>query len=283
MDHKLAAPLIPIVSLLVIACPNDREPPPVEDGEHPPDEVAVCLQGEPFVADGPIPVEPVGADAPHRITDLRWQAHEGCERLVIDIAAEDGSPAGAAGEVAGQVRRDLGVVRVSLRDVRWVDPDATDAAFDGPLATAAYAVWSPEGPWTYVDVHLGEEADAHVSVLADPARVVVDLRPGGGPIPGPATSDALVVVLEPRPGAAAYPLTVSGYARTFEANVVLRIEQEGEAVLETFTSATAWVDAWGHYTFEIEDGPSGAVELHVGEYSAEDGTWQGAAVPLELQ
>lgn len=242
----------------------------------------VCLEGGSFLADGPLPLDPRSDGDAARVGELRWEGHEGCERFVIDLMGEEGSPAAAAGDVRARLLRRLGVVRIDLREVESVDPQATDARFDGPLARAAYAVWSPEGRWTYVDLHLADAAEARVLLLADPARVVVDLRPGGGGLPAPAASGQRVVVLEPRPGPASYPLTVSGYARTFEANVVARLERSGERVHEDFTTATAWVDAWGHYSITIPDGPPGPVRLHVGEHSARDGTWEGVAVDLEM-
>jgi hypothetical protein len=90
-------------------------------------------------------------------------------------------------------------------------------------------------------------------------------------------------VLEPRPGAASYPLTITGYARTFEANVVARLEEDGEDVHVAFTTATAWADAWGHFSLTIHAGPTGPIRLHVGEYSAKDGTWEGAVVELRVR
>jgi hypothetical protein len=98
----------------------------------------------------------------------------------------------------------------------------------------------------------------------------------------PAPRGDRVVVLEPRPGAASYPLAVTGYARTFEANVVVRLEQDGQEVYDDFTTATAWADAWGYFSFTIDQGPSGPVVLHVGEHSARDGTWEGVAIELEM-
>ncbi len=281
MNRILAVLLVSIVSLLVVGCPQDRGDPPADDVAV--NDVAVCLQGEPFVAEGAIALDAAEAGDAHRVSNLRWEAHAGCERFVIDLVGEDGSPATSAGEVRAEVLRDLGVVRLSLREVEHVDPDATDISLDGPLARAAYAVWSPEGRWVYVDLHLLDEAEAHVAVLDEPARVVIDLRPGGGALPSPAVASERVVVLEPRPGEAAYPLTVIGYARTFEANVVARIEQEGEPVEETFTTATAWADAWGHYSLTFDEGPAGRIELHVGEHSARDGTWQGVVVELYMR
>lgn len=248
---------------------------------------AVCLLAGPFTAEGQVEVRAGSAEGDEadadRVGALRWEAHDGCERLVIDLLDAEGGAAAGPGRVTAEVLRDLGVVRVTLRDVEWVKSTATDTTFGGALARAVYAVFSPEGRWVYVDVHLGEAAEAAVTALQDPARVVVDLRPGGGPVPPPAPREDRVVVLEPRPGTAGYPLTVTGYARTFEANVVVRLERHGQEVYDDFTTATAWVDAWGHYSFTIPAGPEGEVVLHVGEHSARDGAWEGVAVPLRMR
>jgi hypothetical protein len=246
--------------------------------------VPVCLQGQPFVATGSIGVRDAQRGDASRVAGLRAERHDGCDRFVIDLVGEDGRAASRAGRVTAELLRELGVVRVSLRDVTTVDPDATDASLGGALARDAFAVFSPDGRFVFVDVHLGEPAEAFITTLDDPARVVVDLRPGGGAVPAAAPREQRVVVLRPRPGAASYPLTVAGYARTFEANVVVRLEHDGREAFRDFTTATAWADAWGHYSLTIPDGPTaGTVILHVGEYSARDGTWQGAAVRLQLR
>jgi hypothetical protein len=248
-----------------------------------PAHVPVCLRGERFVADGVVQARDREPGDAARIGAVRWAPYEGCERVVLDLAGDDGAAADRAGRVTAEVLRGLGVVRVSLRDVAAVESDATDTTFDGPLATAAYVVRSPEGAWLYVDVHLGDAAEAYVATLDAPARVVVDLRPGGPAVPDAAPRATRVVVLEPRPGRASYPLTVTGYARTFEANVVVRLEQDGRDVYDDFTTSTGYVDAWGHYTFTIDQGPRGPVVLHVGEHSARDGSWEGVAVELNMR
>lgn len=247
------------------------------------DERPVCLQAERYTSDGPVAVAPPPGGDAAGVAGLRWGRHEGCERFVIDLAAGNDAPAATPGMVTADMMRGLGILRVHLREIDRVASDATDATFDGPLARAAYVVRPPGDPGTWVDLHLGEPAEAAVLVLDEPARVVVDLRPGGGMLPAPAPIGDRVVVLEPRPGRASYPLVVIGYARTFEANVVARLERDGEDVVETFTTSTGWVDAWGHYTITIRNGPRGPVRLHVGEYSARDGTWDGVAVDLEMR
>lgn len=242
----------------------------------------VCLQGDPFVADGRLPLASTNAGSAARIDTMRWETHDGCARFVIDLASEAGRPAAAVGRVTAEFMRDLGVVRVELPDVTGVDSGAADARFDG-LARAAYAVNAPDGAGMFVDLHLDAPVEAHVAVLDEPARVVIDLRPGGSSLPPPAVAGRQVVVMEPRTGEESYPLTIRGYARTFEANVVARLEQDGEDVDEMFTTATGWMEAWGYFSMTFDEGPTGTVVLHVGEYSARDGAWQGVAVDLKMR
>lgn len=277
-----AGPLVHVFLLLGIsACAGES---PESDRAGPgTDARPVCLRGDPFVARGAIPVADQGTGDARHMSAMRWERHDGCERVVIDLATADGDPAKAAGTVRAELLRDLSVVRIHVRDVRTVATHATDARFDGPLTAAAYAVWAPEGRWVYVDLHLDRPAEAHVFRLDNPARVVVDLRPGGAGLPDPAVRGRRVVVLAPRQGEASYPLAVTGYARTFEANVVARLVRSGKVARDTFTTATAWADAWGYYAVTFPDGPTGRVQLQVGEHSARDGTWEGEAVDLVLR
>jgi hypothetical protein len=281
--RRAATGLVAVLAALGAgACaPRGEAPAPspaVGRSEAPP----VCLQGETFVAEGPLPVPATPAGDARRISALRWSRHPGCERLVIDLAAESGAPASRPGAVSAELLRPLGVVRLTLPGVTMVDPRATEGRFDGPLAAAAYVFFSADG-LLGADLHLGAPAEAHVSVLEAPARVVIDLRPGGAPLPRPVAAGQHIVVLEPRPGPASYPLAVSGYARQFEANVVARLEQGGREVALAFTTAAGWLDSWGAFELALEEGPAGSVVLHVGDFSARDGAWEGVAVALEMR
>jgi hypothetical protein len=245
---------------------------------------AVCLQAERFAADGTIDVPaPSGATDAAAVRALRWEPHDGCERLVIDLGTAGGAAAAESGVVRAEVLREFGIVRVTLPGIDRAATDATDAAFAGELAAAAYAVRAQDGTNLFVDVHLAGAAEAHVGVLREPARVVVDLRPGTAAAGARPLREQRVVVLRPQSGDASYPLEITGYARTFEANVVARLERDGTDLAEQFTTAASWLEAWGHFTIIIDDGPAGAVTLHVGEYSAKDGTWEGARVPLRMR
>jgi hypothetical protein len=75
-------------------------------------------------------------------------------------------------------------------------------------------------------------------------------------------------------------MVVEGYARTFEATVVLRIRQGNRLEVEDVTSAADHLITWGEYRFDVPDGPNGRVDIFVGEDSPEDGTERGAFVTL---
>jgi hypothetical protein len=251
---------------------------------------AVCLQNANFVANGQIAVASTAGNA-GSIADLRWARHEGCERFVIDLVAADGSPASGLAAVTAEVMRNEGIVRILMPDaVRFTGKTPADmneargpvmVDLPGELADKAYVVRT-EGNRLYVDVHLGTGAEAAVSILGTPARVVLDLRPGGGDI-GHAVSGQGVVVLVPDAGEARYPLTVRGYARHFEANVVAEIRQGGAAAVTVSGIARDWILAYGEFELTIPTGPRGAVELFVGDYSAADGSQQGVVIPLQLR
>lgn len=279
MPIREAVPTSAVIAVLLSACGTaDHDAPDTTARDR-----AVCLVGDDFVADGVIPVAAGETGDATRITALRWEAHDGCERFVIDLAAGGDSAARTIGSVRGEFLRTLGVVRVTLPTMAEVDADATDARFDGPLVRRAYVVRAPDGAGMYVDLHLGEAAEADLTILGEPARVVVDLRPGGDVVGGSPATHTRVVVVRPQGGVATYPLEITGYGRTFEANIVARLVHDGTDVAEQFTTATAWADAWGHYSLSIPSGPPGDVELHVGQHSARDGTWEGVRIPLTMR
>jgi hypothetical protein len=248
------------------------------------------LQNADFVADGPIALSGTPGNA-GSIADLRWARHEGCERFVIDFVAADGSPATGTGTLRAEVLREDGIVRLFMPDaVRFTGKTPADmneargpvmVDLEGTLADKAYVVRT-EGDRLYVDVHLGAPTEAAVTTLRDPARVVLDLRPGGGAM-GRALSGRGVVVLTPSTGEARYPLTVRGYSRHFEANVVAEIRRGGVAVVTVSGIAQDWILAYGEFELTLPDGPRGNVELFVGDYSAADGSEQGVIIPLQMR
>ncbi len=85
-----------------------------------------------------------------------------------------------------------------------------------------------------------------------------------------------IVVESVKPGdEVTSPVTVAGFANTFEANVIIRIvDANGEVLEETFTTATCGSGCWGDFSedvaFDVTEKQEGRIEVLT--YSAEDGS-----------
>jgi len=232
-------------------------------------QASSCGIGETFSEDGEIfSLESQSGDAT-RISGLNGVQDQGCDRFIISLATDAGAPATSVGRTRVVFLRDLGVVRVFLPDV--TDTNITDGVFELPLIDRAYVVRSADGS-LYVDAHLGAAAMARTVVTESPAQIIVELDPGGPALPPVATRSDLVVVLTPREGRASYPLIVTGYSRTFEANVVVRLVKAEVVAEERVTTATDYLSAWGEFTVTLETGPLGKLQLTVGDDSDQDVT-----------
>jgi hypothetical protein len=214
------------------------------------------------------------------VAGLRWTQYPGCEQVVVELATAGGAPATETGGVRAELLRDLGIVRLRLND-RVSTTAVADRVVEGQLVDRVYVVRSIEGDF-YVDLHLGSEALARASVRRSPAEIIVDLQPGGPPLESqPLVADRVVVVTATS-GQAEYPLNIDGYARTFEATVVLRARQGNRQEIEQATSAADYLTTWGEYRFRVDGGPHGNIEFFVGEDSADDGRELGVVFNLVM-
>jgi hypothetical protein len=254
-----------------------------------------------FLVSGALPLDSQPGTDAESIASIRRDIDNGRERVVIDFVRSDGAQAERAGRASAEILHEHGIVRVYLDDavttvgktpeeiVRFTAPKY--ARLGGELADQAFIIRSDNGTSSlYVDIHLAAPAEARLLALGSPARLVVDLQPGGPPagttmqrLSG--TQDPSgVVVLTPKQGeTATYPLRLSGYSRTFEAHIVAEVRQGGAKVAATSGLTSDWLKTWGTFNLTIDSGPKGPVEIFVGDYSPANGEEQGVYIPLTMQ
>ncbi|HEX2369599.1 MAG TPA: Gmad2 immunoglobulin-like domain-containing protein [Acidimicrobiia bacterium] len=222
-----------------------------------------CLSGdEPFTSRTTSLVGRSDGDAA-AIAGLRWEDFEGCQRVVVSLATADQAPATRSGQIEVSVRSDLGVVRIDFGPE--VEQTAVaDAVMDASLVAGAYVVRDIEGG-LFLDLHTETTVEVRATTPGAPARVVVDLRPAGGGGAASAATGPLAVLMTPNQQATSYPIDVSGYARTPEAAVVIRLVVEGAQVATIGTPAADWLETWGVFAATIQNGPPGEGELMVGD------------------
>ena len=154
-----------------------------------------------------------------------------------------------------------------------------------------YVVRSPGTAGSlFVDFHLkGAARSVNVYKLDNPARIVIDVTPGGTMLaPRPATG-MRTVVTEPRARnlAGRGTFIVRGYGRPPEARGAWRIKNASGRVVRKGTYKTSdWAATWGAFGFSASyptslSGKRGTRQ--VGEFSAKDGRFRGVSVPLKFR
>lgn len=228
------------------------------------------------------------AVAADTLRNVRFGDHGTFERAVLDLGTADARGI-VAPEYTASYREGDWVIRVGFPAV-----DNTFRSGGAGLGRAISRYYVVRSGGTarslFVDVHLTDAAKSvRVFKLDNPARIAVDVTPGGTALfPKPKTG-ASAVVLQPRASSLSGPsrFTVSGYGRPFEASGAWRVKDSSGRIVSRGTYTTSdWYDTWGAFTFAAAypvnlSGHTGAIEA--GGLSPADGSFRGVAVPLRFR
>ena len=234
-------------------------------------------EGDPddYLVDGPLGiVGGAGADA-QLISGLRLIEQGKCERFEVALSTSGGAPATSLPVAEVELIAASGVIRITFAPT-VTHSAITDSILEGNLIERAYVVRGLDGS-IFVDAHLSVGVAARTFVRQNPLRVAVEVQAAAVDPPQFPKVGGLVVVTGPTSGSVEYPITVTGYSRTFEANVIVRLLSSSGTEAEVFTTAADYLELWGEFMVTIEGGigPGGDVTIFVGEESAEDGTLMG--------
>ena len=235
------------------------------------DPVAGC-EGTPeqFLTDGPLGI--VGspdADA-QQIALISLTPIGDCEVLEVALSTEGGAPATSLPLAEVELIAGAGILRIKF-DPSVTSTAITDSILEGSLIERTYVVRSLDGS-IFVDAHLAASVAARTFAQRNPTRVAVELRPFDAEPSGFPLIGETIVVTGPATKSVEYPIVVTGYARTFEANVIGRLFSSAGAETEAVTTAADYLTTWGEFRLELTEGPGGDVTIFVGEDSPVDGT-----------
>ncbi|MCZ6505159.1 MAG: hypothetical protein O6834_04155 [Actinobacteria bacterium] len=241
--------------------------------------VAGCPDEGEFVEDGTIASFDQDQSDSSVIGRISWRADEACETFTFSFVTSEGAPATTPPTVTAAYVEGAPVIRVT------VDADQTiitDQLVETGLIDRLYVVRSLEGG-SFIDLHLAAPAQARIHVDGSPARVTLDLQPGIVEYPIVATASDIVVVVTPLDTGVVTPtIEVTGYARTFESNVMIIATAGDQLVAEMNTTAAGGLETWGEFRARIVL-PPGEVSLFVGDENAEDGGLEGVTISLTVR
>ncbi len=203
------------------------------------------------------------------IATIRWQDFPLCERFTVEFASAEGAPAVRPPTVAGTLAP--GLLRVSFGEPITDSPIA-DQRVETDLVRRLFVVRDLDGT-LFIDLHLADDVVARVDAESGPARVVIDLAPTTRPLDAEPVVTPTLVVTEPTGGDVRYPLTVFGYVRADDQDLVGTIRTLGGASVSANGVTAPHGDVWGAFVLLFPDGPTGAAVLDLA----------GVEIPLTLR
>ncbi len=185
-----------------------------------------------------------------RISGITWRATGDCHVLGISFATDDGAPATTAPTLTARLLRSEGVLRVETAATSSV---VVDQKVEEGMVDRLYVPQTSEGS-RFVDFVLDGPVLARAHILTSPARLEIELEPGGPPVGRPLITDSLVIV---QPGSAAVMapiLDVSGYASGPSLSLVLSVSMGAAQVEETTFEVPSGSDNWTAFSTALQMG-----------------------------
>lgn len=246
-----------LVSLIAVACSEPTTtvsppPPPTTSSTStlattvPPttvttDPVGACPEGDVMLADGQL----LRFDRPTsdgtRITGVSWRTSGNCQLVSVSFATADGAPATTPPTVSARLLRAAGVLRIETAATEAV---VVDQLVEEGQVEQLFVPADQEG-FRFVDLILNGPTVARARVQTSPARLEVELEPGGPAEIGSPLITPQLVIVEPGSAAAMVPvLDVSGYSTGELEGLQIAVLNQGETVadspLDLETSPRLW-------------------------------------------
>ena len=239
--------------------------------------VVGCPADEQFFEDGLVgESENVGSDSA-TIGLIRWQAEEACETFEIEFESAEGAPATTPPTVSVRFLDDIGVLRVSTSAS---DTVITDQLVETPLVERLYVVRAIDGG-TFIDFHLAAPAQASFELDNSPARLTLEFQPGIVEYTSePTITDRLVLISPVEDSQVSLPLSVSGYTRDLDSELLLIATQGNEVIDEVVATTASSTATWGAFGGSL-DLIQGETALFVGVEDEESGRLDGVTIEIQ--
>lgn len=200
-----------------------------------------------------------------RISGITWRTTGSCHVLSVSFASDDGAPATTAPTLTARLLRSEGVLRVETAATSSV---VVDQKVEEGTVDRLYVPEAPDGT-RFIDFVVNGPVLARAHILTSPARLEVEVEPGGPPMGRPLITDSLVIV-EPGSAAVMSPiLEVSGYASGPSISLVLSVSMGAARVEETTFEVPTGGDIWTAFSTTLQMGDRRYDNLRI---SRPDGT-----------
>lgn len=210
-----------------------------------------CPEGDVMLTDGQLLAwERPTADAA-RIAEIDWRLAGDCHILTISFATGDGAPATTPPTLSASILRSAGVLRIESAASSSV---VTDQLVEHGLVERIFVPVDADGN-RFVDLVLNAPVVGRARLLTSPARLELELQPGGPEDVGsPLVTDEIVLV-EPALGATVEPvIDVTGYSIGAAAGLNVSVLLAGTAIEEASVEFVSQPGVWTEFSLTIPVG-----------------------------
>lgn len=210
-----------------------------------------CPEGDLMLTDGQlVDWERPGADS-SRIAGISWRTVGACHVVTISFATDDGAPATTPPTLTARILRDTGVLRVDSETTSSV---IVDQLVEDGLIERMFVPIDSAGN-RFIDFVLSGPAVGRARLMTSPARLEIELQPGGPPEVGSPLVTENVVVVEPGLGATVGPIIdLSGYSTAAAESLNLSVLRDGAPIEEATVELASQPGTWTGFTFNIQLG-----------------------------
>lgn len=194
------------------------------------DPVGACPDGDVMLADGQLLRFERPTSDGTRITGISWRTSGRCQLFSVSFATADGAPATTPPTVTARLLRAAGVLRIETAATEAV---VIDQLVEEGQVQRLFVPVDEEG-FRFVDLVLTGPTVARARVQTSPARLEIELEPGGPEEIGSPLVTPQLVIVEPGSAAAMEPiLDVSGYSTGELEGLQIAVLDEGVTVAES--------------------------------------------------
>lgn len=191
-----------------------------------------------------------GADSA-RIAGISWRTTGECHVVTISFATDDGAPATTPPTLTARILRSTGILRVDSETTSSV---IVDQLVEDGLIERMFVPVDSEGH-RFIDIILNGPAVGRARLMTSPARLEIELEPGGPPEVGSPLVTENVVLVEPGLGVTVEPIIdISGYSMGSAESLNLSVLRGGITVEETTAELAPQPGIWTGFAFAIQLG-----------------------------
>ncbi|MGH8911645.1 MAG: hypothetical protein ACRDVD_03965 [Acidimicrobiia bacterium] len=191
-----------------------------------------------------------GADSA-RIAGVSWRTAGECHVVTISFATDDGAPATTPPTLTARILRSAGVLRIDSEATSSV---VVDQLIEDGLIDRLFVPLDASGN-RFIDIVLNGPTVGRARLMTSPARLEIELQPGGPPDVGSPLVTENVVLVEPGLGATVEPvIDVTGYSTGTAEVLNLSVLRGGIPIEETSVELVSQPGIWTGFAITVQLG-----------------------------